>query len=305
MRRTLPSLQRLRALEAVVRLGGFSAAADEMLLTQSAVSNQIKRLEDETGVLLVERIGKSVKPTPEGRLLLAAARAAFAELEAAMRRIADSQGEVTGRFVVGGGGTAATYHLPPLIARFADAYPKVEVNLHMGLTPELVHGLIDGSIDMIVATEAVTDPRLESAPFAEDRLVCVMPPGAETDLKAVAPSDFAGKRLVLFEKGGQMREQVDAWLAAGAGGAAARVAPRVLEVGLAEAQKSFVIAGFGWSFIPEVAVAREVAFGLMTALPLDPPLTRPLTAAWHRDRAMNPAIRAMRGILKDANGKAA
>lgn len=293
MRRSLPSLQRLRALEAVVRLGGFSAAADEMLLTQSAVSNQIKRLEDEVGARLVERVGKRAKPTAEGRLLLAAADDAFAALDGALRRIADSKDTVTGRFVVGGGGTAATYHLPPLLARFAEAHPQVEVNLHLGLTPELVHGLIDGAIDVIVATEPVADPALERAHFADDRLVCAMPPGDDPVLTAVRARDLAGRRLVLFEKGGQMRDAVDAWLRAGGD-----VGPHhVLDVGLAEAQKSFVIAGFGWSIIPEIAVAREVAHGLMTALPLTPPLTRPLTAAWRRDRAMNPAIRALRAML--------
>jgi len=308
MRRALTSLQRLRALEAVVRLGGFSAAAQELLLTQSAVSNQIKRLEDETGVLLIERIGKRVKPTPEGAILLAAAGRMTAELAAALRRIADMQGEVTGRFVIGAGGVASTYHLPALLARFAGDHPQVEVDLRTGNTGVLVHGLIDGAIDMIVATGIAADARLTREPFADDRLICVVPPGEETTLKAVRASDLAGRRLVLFEKGGQVREAVDAWLAAGTGvgagagaeaGTGAVLPPQILEVGLSEAQKSFVIAGFGWSIVSGIAVAREVQQGLMRVLPLDPPLSRPLDTAWRRDRAGNPAIRAMREILRD------
>jgi len=296
MRRALPSLNRLRALEAVVRLGGFSAAAHELLLTQSAVSNQIKRLEDETGVALVERLGKQAKATPEGQLLLASAKRIIGELESTLQHLTDMQGEVTGRFVMGGGGTASTYHLPPLLARFADEHPKADVDLHTAHTPELVAGLIDGAIDMIVATGVAADPRLVVEPFAEDRLVCVVPPGDRAALAAVGPRDLAGRRLVLFEKGFPLRDPVDAWLAAG-GADLGRL--RILDVGLAEAQKSFVIAGFGWSIVPEIAVAREVADGLIRALPLKPPLTRPLTAAWRRDRAANPGIRAMRGILAD------
>ena len=307
MRRSLPSLQRLRALEAVLRLGGFSAAAEELLLTQSAVSNQIKRLEDETGVLLVERIGKRVKPTPEGGILLAAAGRMTAELAAALMRIADMQGEVSGRFVIGAGGVASTYHLPPLLARFAGEHPKAEVDLRTGNAGVLAHGLIDGTIDIIVATGIAADARLTREPFADDRLICVVPPGDETTLQAVGASDLAGRRLVLFEKGGQVREAVDAWLDAGlavrtsavAAGTSASMPPRILEVGLSEAQKSFVIAGFGWSIVSEIAVAREVQQGLMRALPLKPPLSRPLAMAWRRDRVMNPAIRAMREILRD------
>jgi len=298
MPKSLPSLQRLRALEAVARLGGFSAAAQELLLTQSAVSNQIRRLEDETGVLLVERIGKTAKPTPEGQMLIASAKRILGELETTLQHLADMQGEVTGRFVMGGGGVASTYYLPPLLVRFADAYPKVEVVLHTGHTPELTRGLFDGTIDMIVASEPVADPRLAVEHFAEDRQVCVMPPGDDTRLKAVRPRDFAGRRLVLFEKGGLLGALADAWLEAGGmGGRAGERAPSILDVSLAEAQKSFVIAGFGWSIAPEISVAREVAFGLMRALPLDPPLSRPLTVAWRRDREANPAIKAMRGVL--------
>lgn len=294
MRKALPSLQRLRALEAVARLGGFSAAADEMLLTQSAVSNQIRLLEDETGVLLVERVGKTAKPTPEGQLLIASAKRIFGELEIALQHLADMQGEVTGRFVMGGGGVASTYFLPPLLARFADQHPRVEVNLHTAHTPELVRGLLDGTIDMIVASEPFADPRLAVGPFALDKLVCVMPPGDATPPAAVRAQDLTGRRLVLFEKGGPLRDNVDAWLAAaGIGGL------DILDVGLAEAQKSFVMAGFGWSIVSEISVEREVAFGLVKALPLAPPLSRPLTLAWRRDREANPAIKAMRGILAE------
>ncbi len=295
MRRALPSLNRLRALEAVVRLGGFSAAAGELLLTQSAVSNQIKRLEDETGVALVERLGKQAKATAEGQLLLASAKRIMGELEGTLQHLADMQGEVTGRFVVGGGGTASTYHLPPLLARFAEGHPKAEVNLHTGHAAELVHGLIDGAIDLIVTSGIADDPRLVREPFAEDRLVCVMPPDESVALRAVRPRDLAGRRVVLFEKGFPLRDPVDAWLAAG-GAEPGQL--RILDVSLAESQKSFVMAGFGWSIVPDIAVVREVAHGLIKALPLSPPLARPLQMAWRRDRAANPAIRAMREILR-------
>ena len=79
VRRHLPSLERLRALREVARLGSFSAAADTLGLTQPAVSNQIRQLEQQLGTRLLERIGKSTKPTPEGDVLIAASSRAFAE----------------------------------------------------------------------------------------------------------------------------------------------------------------------------------------------------------------------------------
>src|SRR5450631_2835305 len=87
VRRHLPSLERLRALREVARLGGFSAAADTLGLTQPAVSNQIRQLEQQLGTRLLERIGKASKPTPEGLVLIAAASRVFAELETAIDEI--------------------------------------------------------------------------------------------------------------------------------------------------------------------------------------------------------------------------
>ncbi len=291
----VPSLSRLRALRAVCRTGGFSAAARELLLTQSAVSNRIRQLEDETGVLLIERIGKSARPTPEGEILLACADDVLATLDSTLQRIADMRGEITGRFVFGGGGLASTYLLPVLLSHFADRHPKAEVRLVAGNVRDLMPGLVDGSLDMLVATAPVSDPRLAQEPFFEDRQVCILPPTDETALTAVRPRDLAGRRLVLFERRGQVRETIDAWLEAGCSPADAP--PEILDVDLSVSLKGFVMAGFGWAIISEIAVTKELGQGLLKALPLSPPLSRRLVTIWRRDREANPAIKAMRELL--------
>ena len=291
----LPSLSRLRALRAVCRTGGFSAAARELLLTQSAVSNQIRQLEDETGVLLVERIGKSARPTPEGEILLACADDVLAMLNSTLQRIADMRGEVTGRFVFGAGSAPSIYLLPGLLSHFADLHPKVEVELMTGTVRELIPGLVDGSLDMLVAAAPISDPRLDQEPFFEDTQVCILPPTDETALTAVRPRDLAGRRLVLPQRHHRLRENIDAWLEAGCSPADAP--PEILDVDLSEALKGFVMAGFGWAIISEIAVTKELGQGLLKALPLSPPLARQLVTVWRRDREANPAIKAMREII--------
>src|ERR1051325_3847305 len=99
-RRRLPSLERLRTLHEVAQTGGFSTAASRLGLTQPAVSNQIRQLEREVGVGLVERIGKRARPTPEGRILLEAAGRAMAELDAGLDQIAARRDTLAGTLVL-------------------------------------------------------------------------------------------------------------------------------------------------------------------------------------------------------------
>src|ERR1700738_3644192 len=112
VRRHLPNLERLRALREVARLGGFSAAADTLGLTQPAVSNQIRQLEQQLGTRLLERIGKASKPTPEGLALIAAASRAFAELDTAIDEIARMRSDISGTLVLATGATATRHLLP-------------------------------------------------------------------------------------------------------------------------------------------------------------------------------------------------
>jgi len=288
-----PSLERLRALQAVCRNGGFSAAAQELLLTQSAVSTRIRLLEQETSVQLVERIGKSARPTPAGEILLACAGRVFDDLEASLGAIAGLSGDLAGRLVIGAGGTATTYLLPDPLAAFSAHYPRVEVKIVTGNTPDLAAALVAAEIDLVVATAPLGDARLDHARFFDDRLVCIAPAAAAPTLKRVRPADLAGRRVFLYERGSLIREVVDGWL----GGDAA--AAEIQEIGSAEAQKTFVRAGAGWSIISEIAVADEVRRGLLRVIPLAPALARHLVVAWRRDRAQNPAIAAARRVLLD------
>jgi DNA-binding transcriptional LysR family regulator len=292
MRKTYPSLSRLRALQSVCRTGSFSAAAAELLLTQPAVSTQIRQLEEETGVPLVERVGKSAKATPAGDLLIACAADMFSRFDATLQGIMEMRGEVMGRVLIGAGGTATAYLLPGILADLERRYPKVEARVSTGVTPSLVHALVDATLDVGILTAPVSDPRLAQEPFFADRLVCITPPDAEVGTGPIRPRDLSDQRLILYARGGMIRAAVDSWLAPADGSSF-----RILEIGDAEAQKSFVRAGFGWSIISEMSVVDEAERGLVQIVPLAPPLSRQLITVWRRDRTANPVIRATREML--------
>lgn len=287
MRRHLPSLERLRTLREVARAGGFSAAAETLGLTQPAVSNQIRQLEEEAGARLLERIGRTVRATPEGEVLIAAADRAFAALETALDEVVRMRAEVTGTLVLATGATATRYLLPAVLAELTARHPGIDLRILTGNTVDLLPGVQDGSVDLGLLTAPVEGTQLETRFFYRDRLVCIAPPGQAPTAGAVMPGDLEGRRLVLFDRAGSIRRAVDRWL-----DAADRRRIRTTDIGSAEALVAYVRAGFGWSVVSEVTARADADAGTVDLRPLDPPIWRDLVLVWRRDRAARPVIAA-------------
>lgn len=287
MRRHLPTLERLRALREVVRTGGFSAAADVLGLTQPAVSNQIRHLEQEVGARLLERIGRTVRPTAEGEVLIAAADRAGAAIDEALDEIARMRAEVAGTLVIATGATATRHLLPPVLTELTVRHPGIELRIVTGNTVDLVPRVLDGSVDLGLLTAPVDDPQLQTRFFCRDRLACITPPGEAPTGRAVEPQDMHGRRLVLYDRAGAIRRAMDAWLGAAEAG---RI--RIVDIGSADAQVAWVRSGFGWALVSEVVAREDAAAGRVDLRPLAPPLARDLALVWRRDRADRPVIAA-------------
>jgi DNA-binding transcriptional LysR family regulator len=286
-RRHLPTLDRLRALSEVVRLGSFSGAAASLGLTQPAISNQIRHLEQQFGTRLLERIGKRARPTAEGEILMAAASRAFGELEKAMDDIARGRSEITGTLVLATGPTATKHLLPPVVTALRARHPGIELRILTGNTAELVPDLLKGTIEIGLLTAPVRHSALRTSWFFRDRLVCIAPPADAPATRIVRPGDLEGRQLVLYESSGSIRRAMDAWLEA-----ADPRRLRITDIGSAEAQVAFVRAGFGWSIVSEVVAREEATAGHIEMLSLDPPLFRDLELVWRSDRANRPIIAA-------------
>lgn len=287
MRRHLPSLERLRTLREVARTGGFSAAAEALGLTQPAISNQIRQLEQEAGARLLERIGRTVRPTPEGEVLIAAAERAFAALDTALDEVVRMRAEVSGTLVLATGATATRYLLPAVVAELTARHPGIDLRILTGNTVDLLQGVQDGSVDLGLLTAPVDGPPLETRFFYRDRLVCIAPPGQAPTTGPVVPADLEGRRLVLFDRAGSIRRAVDRWL-----DVADRGRIRTTDIGSAEALVAYVRAGFGWSIVSEVTARADADAGTVDLRPLDPPIFRDLVLVWRRDRAARPVIAA-------------
>ncbi|WP_372072026.1 LysR substrate-binding domain-containing protein [Tistrella mobilis] len=140
----------LRALVAVIDQGGFTAAAERLNLTQSAVSMQLKRLEDRLDRRLVERDRRGVRPTADGEVLIGYARRMLALNDEAVLRLLDAGAR--GRVRIGAPDDYASVFLPPIIARFAAANPRVEIEVRCALSRELEAELAQGGHDLILVT---------------------------------------------------------------------------------------------------------------------------------------------------------
>jgi DNA-binding transcriptional LysR family regulator len=291
-RRELPTLDRLRALSEVVRLGSFSRAATSLGLTQPAISNQIRHLERQFGARLLERMGKRARPTPEGEILVAASSRAFGELEKAMDDLARRRAEITGTLVLATGPTATKHLLPPIMAALRARHPGIELRILTGNTADLVPGLLEGTIDLGLLTAPVRHSALQTSRFFRDRLVCIAPPAEASATRIARPTELEGRQLILYESGGSIRRAIDAWLEA-----ADPRRLRITDIGSAEAQVAFVRAGFGWSILSEIVARDEAAAGRVDMLSLDPPLFRDLELVWRADRATRPMIAAALDIF--------
>src|SRR5215831_11379766 len=161
----------LRTLQAVVSSGSFSRAAALLHLSQPAVSKHIHLLEERVGLPLLERVGKRPVPTSAGDVLLQHATRALAELDAAAEALAKMQGTVAGRVRLGTESMLSAHVLPPLYRRVRAEYPSVELAVATSTSAGLSKGLVDGELDLAVATLPMTDRSLVATPFFREPLV--------------------------------------------------------------------------------------------------------------------------------------
>ena len=237
------SLRNLRVLNAVATKGSFAAAADHLGLTQSAISLQIKNLEEELGVQLFERTGRSPKLNANGRLVLERARDILA-LYDGIRDELTPAGMIRGVLTLGAVPTVLTGPLPPVLGRLRRRYEDLQVKLLSSLSAELVRQVEEGGLDAALTTE----PPYTAPPRYEWREYDVEP------FFVVAPKDTEASSVeLLFERFPFVRFDKTAW----AGALVDRqlmalgVRPRdVMEFDPLEAALSLVEQGLGIAVVP-------------------------------------------------------
>ena len=296
------NVQRLRVLKEVAAQGSFSAAADALSYTQSAVSQAVATLEAETGATLVERDRKGVRPTAAGEALLAHADAIFSSIEAAEADLASILGLRGGRLRMASFPTAGATLMPLAIARFRSAHPDVELSLAEGEPEEIAPRLRSGEFDLALLFEfrgggEKLGSGLKTLELLEDPMHVALPAGHPLARKAaLALGDLAGEYWIQTSASSPCaRHVVRSCHAAG-------FEPRVsFESDDYQTVLGLVAAGVGVALIPELALASPRDGVLIRELSPKGP-SRRVVAATPRGAGILPAVSEMLGVLREVAG---
>lgn len=285
-------LHKLNIFTTVVRTGSFSAAAEQLLLSQPAVSQHVHDLETSLGTQLFMRGRRGVATTAAGAQLYDYAQAIFRLVAEAENAVTDVANLTAGQLAVGATPGVSVYLLPEPIQDFHGRYPNLNVIVRTGTTPEIMADLHRGQLDLGVIEGEVAenaDDALAVQPLqvVEQRLV-VGRRHPWWGRATVNMAELNGQTFVMRQRNSQTRIWLDALLQEHA------IRPRIgAEFDNVESIKRAVTNGTSVTILPEYAIANEVAAGQLWQMALaDQPLERVLKLIWRRDRFLSPVARA-------------
>ncbi|MFE6223085.1 LysR family transcriptional regulator [Streptomyces sp. NPDC057854] len=289
-------LRQLEYFVAVAEERNFTRAAQRVHISQSGVSAQIRRLEQELGAELFDRSARSVTLTAAGEAALAHARAALASAEAVGRAVDEVTGLVRGRLTLGMVVGCTVTPLFDALAAFRAAHPGVDVLLHEDTSDRLVDGVRDGTADLALIGAAAAIPEgLEALTILSERLVAAVPPAHPLAArKRLALRELTAHPVICMPRGTGLRAVLDQ------ASAARDVHPAIaLEAGAADAIADLAARGLGVAVL-SASMAASYADRL-TALPLDD-VDVPALLALVWKPAPHPAVHAFLGHARPAFG---
>ncbi|MGZ4198495.1 MAG: LysR family transcriptional regulator [Solirubrobacteraceae bacterium] len=280
-------LRQLRYLVALADERHFTRAAEREHIAQPALSQQIRRLEEEVGVALVERTTRKVSITEAGELLVARARRILSELSAAQAELEALRGILTGHVSVGAMHTMGPVDVSLALAIFHQRHPGVELTVLEQSSEELAEMLRDDVLDLayLSVTERIESHGLGLHQLVSEELVVILPRSHPLAKQSgVRMSELAGEQFISYREGSRLRELLNR---------AAREAdfdPQVmLESNESRRIRRLVARGMGVAILPRSDT--EGSGAEVAVVNLDKPaLTRDITLAWRQGRRQPPAV---------------
>jgi len=252
--------RQLAAFCAVVERKSFSEAAERLGVTQPAISQQIRSLEERVGQQLVDRSGRRVEPTEAGNRLYRSAQRLLALERQLLEEVAgDAEGPLRGQLAIGASTGPGGTVVPVLLCEFAEANPEVTVDLSISDTQTIVDRVARRELELGIVGATPRNRSVAYEPFFRDEVVLVCPPDHGFAGKTVSLDDLRGERLIAMQEGAGVRQVIDDELREK--GIRLRDLDVRLELGLQESVKSAVEAGHGVTFISRTAVEPELARG--------------------------------------------
>jgi len=283
------NLQQLRVFCEVASTRSFTAAAARLHLTQPAVSWQMRRLEEVAGLKLVERVGKRLSLTEEGKVLLECANRVFRTIRETEEALANLRGQPLGMLRIDATYIAADYYLPAFLEALHRRHPGVTFQLGIGNSSQVIERTLAQTNDIGICAYDPVHPKLEAREIFSDRLVAVVAPDHPFARRRSLPvRALAGQPLIVREAGSSPRRLVDEMLAAHG------VTPNVvMESASIAAIKRFVEDGLGVAILSRQVVSKELQEGTLRRILLsDAEITYRFYLIRQRDRWVSRALHA-------------
>lgn len=256
-------LRHLRLLQAVTEAGGLTAAAERLHLTQSAVSHQLKALEDALDLQLVERSTRPLGLTTAGRRLLTLAHSALPQVDAALRDLAKLKDGDAGELRIAVECHTCYDWLMPAMDSYRDAWPLVELDLLGGFQADPIGLLLDGRADLVITSDTTPRAGIVYVPLFGFEMLALLPPDHPlTAKKWLLPADFAEHTLITYPVPEDRLDLIRRVLAP------AGIKPPRREAQLTVAILQLVASRRGLAALPAWAVAPYLERGYVAARPI-------------------------------------
>ena len=291
------TLRQLRYFEALARFKHFGKAADAVAVTQPALSMQIKELEENLGVMLLERSSKGLQLTSAGQEVLKRAKSILSSVRDLIDYTEHCKGELAGPLRLGVIPSIAPYLLPRALPLIQKRFPNLQLHLRETLTHILVEELHRGELDVLLLALPIEDRDVHTMPLFDDMFHLAVRTDAEVCKKSLDPETIiAGEKLLLLEEGHCLREQALNYCSI--------AAPDSLESFGATSLSTvmqLVANGFGVTLLPEMCSSLEVKDGRVKLIQFeDPQPYRSIGLAWRRSTPRDKEFEALGKVISEA-----
>ncbi len=283
----------------VIELKSFSRAGKAVHLSQPTISSHIKDLEDHFDCRLIDRLSKEAAPSKAGELLYGYAKKILALRDETEMALAEYNGKIRGRLVIGGSTIPGTYMMPQLIADFKRQYPDVIISLTIGDTAHIIEGILDGGLELGIVGARAETQKIDQKKLISDEMRLIVPAHHRwAGKKHVSLKQLVSEPFILRERGSGTLKSLHQSLSDR--GYAVEDLKVIAELGSTQAICQGIKNGAGVSVLSTLAVAEDLQAGKLSALKVDGlHLKRSFYLTWHRQRSSSPLHQTFVKFLKE------
>jgi DNA-binding transcriptional LysR family regulator len=287
-------LNQLEYFKTLASLCNFTAAAHAISISQPALSRSIRRLEEELGVPLFDRVGKSVYLTKYGETFLAFAARSLSEIENGRQAISALSAPTQGIVNLGFLPSFGTYLVPEIIRQSSSLFPKIQFTLTQNSSDSLIKMLSDGKLDLLLCSTSFENHAIRFELLCTEELYIVVPKTHRLAARGeISLAEIAAEPFIAFKPQYLLRTISEKFFAA------MNIAPQInFEGDEILTVASLVAAGLGVAMIPHTVGLEhlDIVFLKVRA----PKCARPIGLAWNGERFLSPVAKKIRRFISDA-----